>query len=419
MELCKDKIAQLFQKKWKMIAITFSGRSGSFFLQSVLNGHSQILDLPMYITSMYKRYIADKRYAWRNIYIYRDKLSIKAIPSLFKDFIDNSMDPSKYDNNKISSGPTFNFFGENKDKVLAYDQTKFLHILDQIMAGASSCSNNNTSITIHRKYAFLSIFFAFNLTIGKSINDLLNTKYLMFQMHDFDFDEMKTIKKDFDDLIYMVSIREPVSGLISHIQAFNDMLETQYLEQYYYDNYMARAFKQIFYEPYIPEFMDKSSCITVKNEYLHLYQDVYVKKILDYLELPWEDICSKSTFNGEIFWWRFGDKYKTGYNKNFKWRICDKLNASCRDKQFISHLLKDKYEQWGYQPCPVYKTSLNDIINNGFDFYKHLNLSPYIQHSFNNIILDYYHNSFAKPKEFVPCLDFNPETEKIECTYEI
>ena len=60
MQFDKSKIEALFHKDWSLIGIVFYGRGGSLFLQSILDGHPQILALPPYINNMYN-VVYDKR----------------------------------------------------------------------------------------------------------------------------------------------------------------------------------------------------------------------------------------------------------------------------------------------------------------------------------------------------------------------
>lgn len=248
--------------------------------------------------------------------------------------------------------------------------------------------------------------------IGKDIDTLLDAKYLMTQVHTPIFNELQEIKKDFDDFIYLVSVREPVSGLVSHIQAYNDMLKVNYFSEGSYNHCVPIALREVLNGAVVPSFLGKDQCRAIKNEYLHIYQNEYVNCLLDYLGLPWNDTCSKSTIDGEIFWWKFGDKYKTGYNNDYKWRICDKLNASCSDKKFFSALLKDRYDAWGYQGCPGATLNISKKIKERFDFFEQLCLSAYIRDAYLRIILHYYENSYRQNKEYIPVLKFTPQDGK-------
>lgn len=404
MEFDKSKIEALFNKNWSLIGIVYYGRSGSFLLQSVLDGHPQILALPPHINNMYNVSFDPKK---EN---YRDKFVLSSVCDVFKPIISGCTWDEIHEN-PIQSTPS-KFFGENRNIFFSYNYDEFIKIFNEIMNIASQ-----GSLTIRRKNIYLSFFFAYNLMIGKHIDTLLNAKYLMCQLHTPMLDELLTVKKDFNDLVYLVSVREPVSGLISHIQAYNNMLSINYFSEGSYNHCVPIALSEVLNGAIIHGFLNKDQCRAVKNEYLHIYQDKYTKSLLDYLGLPWSDECKKSTIDGEIFWWKFGDKYKTGYNKSYKWKICDKLNISCSDKIFFSALLKDRYDAWGYQSCPNAILDIDSKLKNGFDFFKHLNLSRYIQKTFLQIILQYYEDSYRQQKEYITPLEYSPYESKLSCKY--
>lgn len=399
MDIDNSKIASLFNKNWKLLGIVYYGRSGSFFLQSILDGHPQIIALPPHINNMYKLSFDSTKNFYRKTFV------TSVINKIFMPLISECI-WSEIHENPIPSSPS-KFFGENKDIIFNYDYCNFITIFNKVISIASQ-----NSLTISRKNIYLSFFFAYNLMIGKDIDALLNAKYLLCQLHTPVYEELAAVKEDFNDLVYLVSIREPVSGLISHIQAYNSMLEINFFNEGSYNHCIPLAINEVLNGAVVYDFLDKEKCRAVKNEYLHIYGDQYVKCLLEYLDLPWSDMCKKSTVDGEIFWWKFGDKYTTGYNKNYKWKICDKANASCSDKMFFSTLLKDRYEAWNYQCCPNTTLNIRKKIKEGFDFFECLNLSALTQKTFLHHILQYYEKCYGQHKEYIPALDFSPHEIK-------
>lgn len=403
MELNKEKIEALFRKNWRLIGIVYYGRSGSYFLQSILDGHPQILALPPYINNMYNVTFDHTRN------IYREKFTISSVNKIFDPVIATCLWDNAYEN-PVSSGPSC-YFGEERNIIFSYSYEKFIEIFNYVINVAAQ-----GSLTISRKNIYLSIFFTYNLMIGKDVDTLLRAEYLMCQLHTPIADELIAVKKDFNDLRYLVSIREPVSAFISHIQAYNDMLKVNFLNEGAYNHCVPLALEEILNGAVMHNFFNEDHCRAIKNEYLHIYQDQYTKSLLDYLKLPWSDMCGKSTIDGEIFWWKYDTKYKTGYNKNYKWKICDKANVSCSDKRFFSALLKDRYEAWGYQSCPDSALDIGKKFKKGFEFIKQLNLSEYIQDAFLRIILHYYEHRQDQQKNYIPVLEFTPHEARQSLT---
>ncbi len=404
MQFDKSKIEALFHKDWSLIGIVFYGRGGSFFLQSILDGHPQILALPPYINNMYN-VVYDKKSN-----TFREEFPASDLAGIFEPVMQKCV--WNVVENPVTSGPA-KFFGENKDIFFEYDYDTFLNIFKDVIAVAT------LGDTVRRKDVYLGLFFAYNIMAGKSLDDLLQARYLMCQLHTPMVGELKTVKKDFDNLIYLVSGREPVSGLISHIQAYNDMLKFNYFNEGAYNWCVPIALDEVLNGAVVHDFLDKKQCRVVKNEYLHRYQDKYAKSLLDYLGLPWADICAKSTFDSQIFWWKFGEEARTGYNGNYKWKICDKANASCRDKRFFSALLKDRYEAWNYAGCPNAELDMDWFRKEGFDFFETLHLSEHIRNSFTKSILDYYNNSYGRAKEYIPALECSEyeQEQVLDCTF--
>ena len=393
MHLDQSKIEILFQKEWKFIGMVYYGRSGSFFLQSILDGHPQIVALPPQINNIYNRTVYDRK---RDVF--RKTFTCSSLLKIFDPVIKHCL-WNVGEESAAKSGPS-RFYGENRDIFFSYDYSLFTTIFQELMMIAAG-----GKLVVQRKMIFLGLFFAYALMTGKSVDDLLYTEYLMHQIHTPIKNEVRALKEDFPHFIYLVSGREPISGLISHIQAYNDMRDVQYFTQGAYNWCVLAALDEVLNGAVVYDFLDKDHCRVVKNEYLHIYQEDYVRSLLDYLGLPWSDMCGKSTVDGEIFWWRFGDQYKTGFNRNYKWKLCDKPYASCKDKRFFSALLKDRYEAWNYAGCPNASFDIDVFLKEGFDFFETLRLSPYIRQAFTEKIVTYYQNSYGREKNYIPPLE--------------
>lgn len=376
-------LRQLELKDLNNIAcISFYGRSGSVFLQSLLDSHENILMLP-------GLYLMDYGVFWHSISDIDNK---ESLVSRFCDKYDYIFETKKrYPASKEEPWNDLPYYcrydemGDSQDQYINIDKDIFIVELYR-------CINSINNIT--RKDFFKAIQIAYFYASGRtytSTNDPLiiyplHTSLVSKTMHMW-------VLEDFSDAKILYTVREPISNLGSSINY-----------QIYFDLFKPNSPNFLFYSLGILTgplslygTFNMDNIKVVRLEDLHLESRNTLECLCRFLNIEWSDSLLESTFNG-LKWWNFRDTSKVnGFNKNIISRNYDELFTNF-DKFRIETLLKDIYESWGYG-----KSYFNDdkklleLLEYPFKFeekiqYSNLNEKNISMIDFRKLLYNFYEN---------------------------
>lgn len=303
-----------------VVAIGYYGRSGSVFLQSLLDNHPNILMLPGTL-----------------LLIFPDFWSVYAhlpLQELISEFC-NYFSPFFKINSLAQGGAwkdamiylNLHKLGKNKDQTVEVNKDKFVQVLELIL--------KNTILT--RKSFFQAIHVAYTVALNRSqYLDDTRLPLIVHQLHSLNATYKDTadlrihsLEKDFPNLKIIQMIREPAQALGSHFKHHHDI----------------NVFQASFYDAFL-----KTSCpsITVRLEDLHTCAEITLRKLAKWLEIDWNDSLLTSTFNGKQ-WWNVKDSAQvSGFNSIIiSQEHRDILSAF--DKIRLKILYAKRYHLWEYR----------------------------------------------------------------------
>ncbi|UCD54989.1 MAG: sulfotransferase [Candidatus Omnitrophota bacterium] len=300
----------------KVLLVT-TGRTGSDFFQSLLDGHSEILQF----TGM-----------WKHHWWWKQAKCKENLPDLINEFIwytcsftfCNHIAKFKSCYNKQER---WGQLGANKNESFEVDMDTFKNHMLNILTDKESNSKN----------FFLAVNLAYGLTTGV---DIKKTKIIFYHIHHFE--RLKDFKEDFPDFDIICTVREPRNTLVSGIEHWKKYDINTYNSRFFY-----QLLKRIFEESE-PILQDTGNIKTLKLEDLHLFSKETLSEFCQMYNLELENCMFESSYHGKKWW---GDvlsgKYLDGFNKDInerKWR--DKLFFY--DNLLIEFILEDRLRHYGY-----------------------------------------------------------------------
>ena len=329
------------------IGIAFYGRSGSVFLQSLLDNHPEIVMLP-------GLYLLDYGNFWS--FAEQKCTSFESLIEFFLNYYEYLFNP-KWRAQSSNSTPwddiihycRYDQMGENEEYHLSVDRKKFIDELEVVLKEQGEINRSTFFISIQVAY--------FNVLNRPYVNGQkykivypLHTSLVIKSHHQW-------FLEDFPDAKILYSIREPLKNITSTVKYYEkfDMLNDHALMNIFYYSGLLTGPKQLF------EGFDLSRVIAVKLENLHMESRETLERIADFIEISWDEILLKSTFNGHL-WWNFRDTKKVnGFNKNIiDGDISDYLDEF--DVFRIKWILSNLYKAFGYEMSRTIDNNLLDEL---------------------------------------------------------
>lgn len=405
----RQKISFLLNKEWEYLVITYCGRSGSYFLHSVLDGHKDIIAFPPWCATFYSHFIDTKQN------ITKDALHVDSIDEVFSFEISRltSMDQfkAKLQDREHGTSLFYDKLGANQDITYEYDLKRFKSNLHTVLSVAGDAEQY-----VSRKNIILAFYIAYGLTTNISLNVMMSRKALLYQLHAVDTAQLKLMHEDFPAIKHIISAKNPVQSLVSQMQHY----QTSNVSRHYCNI----AIQNNFFGGIIQPFMSAKNTIAVKIELLNIFGSVYMKSVLSCIGLEWDDACNESTVNGEIFWWRkvnaTGVSITTGFNTHDSESVCAIKKVSCEEKILLSHLFRERSAAWGYKICPSEKRTIRGkILYRKFIFLKDLGFCEEDYSLLSSSIWDCYLEMMDADNIYAPVVPFvyareNDTTEHCE-----
>ena len=345
----------------RVVSIHYYGRSGSLFLQSLLDNHPELLMIPgTYMTGFYR--------FWE---MFGQLPAIKMMAAFITnyDVLFDARSPIPVFHVGANAGISLGFdaMGDGQDHTLGVDQGVFIECL--LAHVVRVCSDPNTE-RISRRYFLQAVHVAYAEALGREIPS--KDPVLVLQTHNPYFEEVEALYEDFGEGIkFLHCLREPVQTLGSWYAHWwevctgtNPKGAPQQLQLA--GASMARGIdraKPIFaqYAHHFPNESRSRDIIAwaientrgVRLEDLHDHPRETLERVIAWLGIEWNDSLLHSTFDG--FPWQF--RTTGGVTvKGFQTTTISKKHhrfIPVLDRLRLQLLFADAYETWGYSIHPL------------------------------------------------------------------
>ncbi len=330
-----------------VVLILTGGRSGADFLQSLLDGHNQILQFP-------------------GILKFDEKLirlfNLKSEKNISKNFI---KDYGYFFDSRFNKIERHHKLGKNKKSFYTVDKKKFIKKFAKYYNNSKK-TNFDILVSLHKAYD----------------NKCDKKKTLIIHIHLFQFlkNYIKYIGIKKNDKI-LLSFRDPLISLISTIKHWMryrkgiDLTPRNLFSNLdlHFNNFNNLLFL-------------KKKIRVVKLEKLHLHSEKTLKKICKYININYSKVLLKSTYHGKKWW---GDsiskKYLNGLNRNFTNNF-DKNFFTEKEILFFESKLFNIIKKYNYPFRSNVDISDNSLYLSPFSFEKKVWIKTLKLNSFKSIL---------------------------------
>ncbi len=291
-----------------------TGRTGTDFLQSLLDSHTEIMTFngTLFFYSF-----------WRNSFC--AKVPSINLDDLLDEFIGKHIEKlkSRYDFLERKDR-----LGENANESVDIDLLLFKKMAKALLVGR----------IVNSKNVLLAIYGAYSLCLGQQIE-----KKALFFHHIHHAERLDNYLNDFPDSKIICMTRDPRANFVSGIQHWKryDQLKDNGSHLFYY-------IKRILLDAYVLDKFDNDYRV-MRIEDLGKRQ--VLEKLCDWLGISYEDQLARSTWGGMT--WR-GDRLSSSENEVGGWSAKMLENAweeklSLTDKYLLNFLMNSRLKYYGYQ----------------------------------------------------------------------
>ncbi len=344
-----------------------SGRTGSIFFHSLLDGHPQILTTPgVYFKGFFNPEI------WEKLYLGNDNNNWRQI--LVKNFL--SLYSPFFDAKSIAdvpgspmSGPTgrasgLTTLGKNRDISLKLDASKFSKLLYTYL----ECFDE-----MNRATFFKIIHLVYNSTINREITESV----LFFHIHNPSYLENMQFSKDFPDANYIQIIRNPMQSLESWLNTTTETEDKEgnkiKVKTFESDlSYVSKFATVLNYINY-PAFNYSDNNAIIKLEDIKNNTDITLNNLCSWLGISYNESMKTPSFEGHYYW---GVSKTTPNIKGFSSKSIDRkigLLFSKKDQERLAPLFELFNDEYEYSKIDKdnFINNLDILLNNSdeiFDF---------------------------------------------------
>jgi len=309
------------------VLVTMGGRSGTDFLQSLLDAHKEVLTFNGHI-KLYIEFFQQSKCLKSKSFNLQD-LAHEFVGLYIEKF------NSKYD------------FIERKDQ-LGKEEDDSLRINPQIFIKSFVSLLKNKKHT--KKNILLSIYAAYHESMGY---DFENLKILFYHAHHFD--EVYKFIEDFPTATIVCTTRDPRAGFVSTIENWRKYDDNQASPNTLdHNNYLFFYFqlKRITEDEGRLVYSDNNHII-VKLE--SLLNRKYMKDLSNLLKIQFNESMLVPTFGGKIW---YGDRISGAKIRKFEWSENRTYNdwrkkLSWREKYLINFMMHSKLKRNKYEYAPI------------------------------------------------------------------
>lgn len=294
----------------KIIAVNVYGRSGTALLQSLFDGHPNVITTPsVYLEGYYSFFESNAGCSKTEL--------IAAFCREYPHFFDATKSSTGIELGMASTGP-------EQNTVLTLDQEKFCCAMEAILDEGAKI--------VSRKLFFQAIHVAYHYALGRAFPES-GAPLIVYPLHAASRKKkVLQFEEDFPAARYILMIREPV-----------DTLQSEY----------KTAPGNLFFALFgvllggVP-FGDSERFRAVRLEDLRSDRKATMQRLADWTGIPWDECLISSTYQGQQ-WWR--DK------RSERKELATNLKISEQDQNILAVLLCPKRKFWGYD-SPAWSCSL-------------------------------------------------------------
>ncbi len=313
----------------KVAAITFYGRSGSVFFQSLLDSHPNIITIPgTYVMGFNDFWILEASNSSK------EDIIIKFINRYDVLFNAKSHVPiyGSGENAGIELG--FDSMGSQRNEAISIDRQRFFAHLNRILVGTSTPSRKDFFKAIHIAYFY-------------ALHDRYNSDYepiIIFQLHTPAQSRAIQLLKDFPETIYLNTVREPVQTFSSHLKMGLNSGSLTHDNVLYCLRHALTGGTPIFEEL-------RHQSWAIKLEDLHNRPEKILSAVCKVLDIPWHQALMSSTFNGKLWWNVRVSEQVNGFTDKIISKKNDEVLTNF-DRFRLEVLFSEKNKAWDYPPFP-------------------------------------------------------------------
>lgn len=339
----QDTLSHTALMETEMAIIVYWGRSGSVFLQSLLDRHPEVLSTPATVLMRFYEFWT----AFLNV------LVEKQLPFDLNDFLNMfcTYFSSLFYAQPDSSTCCLDQLGPEQNTILQVDVASFKEFFVWLIQSFFS-----GGVEINSKIFFICLHYAYEMAQGLDISD----KHLIaYQLHRPSLNPSTTgLFQDFPQTRVLGMAREPMRAFFSHLRMcrddrrmghqaalqpdydYPDMVLDGAFASYYEHQLVGWKELQAHYQPPLYEI-----CL----ERLHSSPESEMRKLAQWLKIDWHPGLLQSSFNGLEYW---GDRRAHQKIQGFSathplrqdWLSC----FSPLDKQVLYALLEQDVQRQGY-----------------------------------------------------------------------
>lgn len=310
-----------------VVAVQNYGISGTLFLQSLLDGHPNILMTPaLYSHAFY--------YFWEA----HGERSARDLVELFMRHHANWFTPEG-----ASRDHGLHQMGLGMDEAVFVDAGRFHDALQRIVLGdpAAPCP---------RKTFFVGTYLAYAEALGKGVKD---PAAVVFPIHSLPERHARALFEDFPEGKFLHMVREPVQNIGSTVKhIIHNKLPVNPLECAFaqvacdYTMHWGHGYYAKGDRPFFPDAADRSRAVRLED--FHKNPKATLQALCRWIGIPWDDCLLESTFDGKKWWNRPESPRISGFGT--KTIRGDRHNdvTSSFDRARLQGILCRKSAVWGY-----------------------------------------------------------------------
>jgi len=330
-----------FEKKPRICSILYDGRSGSVFLQSLLDNHPDVSTFPA--TAMCG--------GRRGVHINKilDQVESLNWENLGQLFVDQY--PVVFDSSDDTTNCRLHQLGADQNETLNIKKEDFLR----------SWQSMDPLEKKSRRTFFIAIHMAYELAKGRSLGANFTIVHAMHTPEP----SMEPLCSAFPEMRILLMTREPLETFNSHFRHHIKAYEVENPGKNFWDleesaEYPFHIFKNIFtsYENIGKWARNRNFVRAIRLEDLHEQIEPTMQKLCNWLDIKYSNECKQATFGGKTHWGDISIELKTGAWRPkglFDW----KKHYFKNDAEVLVTLLRERYEiyQYPYERTLVKKTS--------------------------------------------------------------
>ncbi len=303
----------------RVVSIMTYQSSASCLISSLLDSHPNLLGTPDDVLCEFQDF-------WKeNNHLKKEKLIKKFISEYAILF-----DAKKKSRGNTYSGDVLGLttMGPDKNECLYVDTDSFEKYIKELI--------RNTD-PVPRKLFFQAIHIAYTKAIGRKVENPI----IVFGLHNTNsLDRLKALMEDFPNICFLMMVRHPLRSVASRFRWQNRM-GTDVLRGF------GRAVITAAKSGVSHEYTYHDNWRAVKMEDLHFKPELTLKNICDWIDIPWDDILLKSTFNGKMWWNLVGAIQVSGFSPSIASQKFEEY-LPIFDRIRLNILLSAKCNAWGY-----------------------------------------------------------------------